>query len=623
MIRKLLPLAFLLALAGRVDAEVSRVDVTTRADVGSSGYEKIVGTVHFVVDPKDPRHRVVVDLDKAATNPEGRVEFSADLYILRPKDSARSNGVALVEVLNRGRKLMLGSFGGAPAAGANDPKTDADLGDGFFTRQGFTLVWVGWEFDVRRQNGLMGIDLPVAKGVSGIVRGDFTLNTREAQQTVGDLAGYAPSDVNGPDTVLTVRNGPFGHPEVVARDRWRLEGNTVSMAAGFEPGRTYQLAYRASNPPIAGLGLLAFRDVGAWVRKSPQIVPAARYVYAFGSSQSGRFLRQFLYDGCNTDEHGGRVFDSVWAHIAGAARISLNERWATPTSLTLFTAAMFPFANAATRNPISGRTEGLLENERAQASQPKVFFTNTSVEYWGGGRSAALIHTTPDGKTDLTLPDNERAYFLTGTQHGPAQFPARTTTGQQPANPVNYWWAMRALLVAMDRWVRQGVAPPTSQIPRIADGTLVPAERVAFPAIPGVRSPRTIEPGRQGGKPLPLLVPQVDDDGNERAGIRLPDVVVPLATYTGWNFRSASIGGTKELVSLMGSAVPFRKRKAAHEDAQDPRRSIEERYPSRDGYLVQVREAADGLTRKGYLLADDAPQVVKRAEETWDSYLAR
>jgi len=617
MIRRILFLAVIVGLAPRVDAEVTRVDIASRTDVGSSGYEKLVGTVYFSVDPKDPHNRGVADLDKASTNPGGRVEFSADLYILRPKDESRSNGVALVDVLNRGNKVVLRSFNRASGAGINDPQTETDLGDGFLTRQGFTLVWVGWEIDVRRQGASMGINAPVAKGVSGIVRGDFTPNNRNPEQTVGDLVGYTPSDPNGADTQLTVRDGPFGRPETVPRDKWQLRGNTVTMTGGFEPGRIYQLAYKVADPPVAGIGLLSFRDVGAWIRKTPQVVPPARYTYAFGSSQSGRFLREFLYEGCNTDEHGARVFDAVWAHIAGGARISLNERLATPTSLTLYTVATFPFANSSTHDPISGRSEGLLDNDRARANQPKTFFTNTAVEYSGGGRSAALIHTTPDGKADLALPDNERAFFLTGSQHGPAQFPPRTTTGQQPENPVDYWWTMRALFVALDKWVRQGVSPPPSQVPRIADGTLVPLAQTAFPAIPGVASPRIIQSGRQDGKPIPLLVPQVDQDGNERAGIRLPDVAVPLATYTGWNFRNPSIGGTSDLVSLMGSSIRFPRTKADREAVKDPRRSIEERYPSRDAYLAQVRSAADRLVKDGYLLAEDVPSVVKRAEEQW------
>ena len=625
MIRKIAVPFIVLAsslAAPRANAEVTTVDITTRADVGNSGYEKIVGIVHFEVDPKDPRNAVVVDLDKAPVNAAGHVEFSADLYILRPKDESKSNGVALVDVLNRGRKIAL-NFNRATGAGANDPKTDADLGDAFLMKQGYTIVWVGWEFDVRRQNGAMGIDAPIARGVSGVVHGDFVPNNRNPDQNVGDLAGYTPSNPDGADSTLTVRDGVFGHAETIARAKWQLKGNTVTMAGGFEPGRTYQLSFRVTDPPVAGAGMLAFRDVATWVRHSPQATVTARYAYAFGESQSGRFLRAFLYEGCNTDEKGRQVFDAVWAHIAGAGRLSLNERFSQPTSLTLFTSANFPFANVSERDPISGRTEGLLDNPHARGNEPKTIFTNTAVEYWGGGRSAALLHTTPDGKSDLAVPANERVYFLTGSQHSPANFPPTKTTGQQLADPVNYWWTMRGIMVATDQWVRKGVAPPPSLVPKLADGTLVASERVAFPAISGVQSPKIIEQGRQNGTPIPLLVPQVGPDGNELAGVRLPDVVVAVATYTGWNFRDESIGAPKELVSLMGSSIPLPKTKAARELAKDPRQSVEERYASHEAYIAAVEKVADDLVKSGYVLAEDKSQLMKRAEDEWTAAQAK
>jgi hypothetical protein len=411
----------------------------------------------------------------------------------------------------------------------------------------------------------------------------------------------------------------FASPATVSRDKWTLRGNTVVMAGGFEPGRIYQLSYRVNDPPVAGVGLLAYRDVATWVRHSPDAPATARFTYAFGESQSGRFLREFLYAGGNTDEKGRRVFDLVWAHIAGAGKLSINERFAQPTSLTLFTSANFPFADQATRDPISGQTEGLLDNRRARQNQPKTIYTNTAVEYWGGGRSAALIHTSADGKSDLTLPAGERAYFLAGTQHSPAAFPPAKTTGQELANPVNYWWPMRALLVAADNWVRKGIAPPPSQVPKIADGTLVPEERVAFPAIPHVQSPGIVDHGRTNGTPIPLLVPQVGPDGNELAGIRLPEVSVPVATYTGWNFRNETVGGTRQLVSLMGSSIPLAKTRAARQASGDPRPSIEERYPSREAYTAATEKAADALIKMGLVLSDDKPQLMKRADEEWSA----
>lgn len=635
-------LAALAISAAVAQAEVARVDVATRTAVGTSGYEKIVGTVHFAVDPKDPRNRVIADLDRAPVNAAGKVEFSADLYIMRPLDPARSNGVVFVDVVNRGRKTILrfnrvtedgggeqSACPGGVSASARGERAvaappvasiadDVDLGDEFLTRQGFTLVWVGWQFDVRRRGTALGIEVPKAAGVTGMVSAQFTPCDRRESQPIVDLLGYPPADPAGTDTTLTVRDDVFGTPEPVARGRWSLKGNVVSMPGGFDAGRLYEISYRAADPPIVGLGLASLRDLTAWIKRAPDALAPARYAYAFGSSQSGRFLRAFLYGGFNTDEKGGQVFDGVMAHIAGAAWLDITRRWATPNSLSLFTSTAFPFTTTSQRDPISGRTEGLLDNERARANQPKVFFTNTAVEQWGGGRAAALITTTADGKADVELPSNVRVYYFSGTQHSPGRFPARTVTGQQPYNVVDFSWALRALFVAMDGWVRQGIEPPPSKYPRLADGTLVPVERVAFPDIPGVPSPRIIPAGRQDGKPLPLLVPQVDADGNELAGLRLPEVAVPVATYTGWNFRNRTTGGANLLVNLLGSGIPFPTTRAGRESTRDPRRSIEERYKSKEAYVAQAREATERLVRDRCLRAEDAPFVMRRMEELWD-----
>jgi hypothetical protein len=310
-----------------------------------------------------------------------------------------------------------------------------------------------------------------------------------------------------------VRSTQIGKSEPIARDRWRVKGHTITLDGGFEPGKTYEVSYRVANPPVAGLGFVAMRDFAAWLKHERREVSSVRYAIAYGSSQSGRFLRGFLYEGFNTDERDRQVFDGVMAHIAGAARIDLNARWSSPVGLGVHTATAFPFADAALRDPVSGATDGLLDNPRARVNQPKVFYTNTPVEYWGTGRVAALIHTTPDGTADLPLPDNVRVYFLAGTQHGPARFPASVNNGQQPDNPVEYVWVMRALLLAMQRWVSAGTAPPASAYPMIKDGTLVKASAVVFPAIPSVPSPsgltggprvanRFIEGGGGAGAPL-------------------------------------------------------------------------------------------------------------------------
>ena len=605
-------------------ADVTRFEITHRAPVGTSGYEKIVGVAHFAVNPKVAANGIIADIDRAPVNAAGQVEFSSDVYILRPLDSAKSNGVALVDVLNRGRKMVLNGFN---RGGTNDPATEADLGDGFLMQRGFTIVWVGWEFDIRRASGArageaergagMAIQIPSARGVSDVIRAGFT-PSEEGPQTVGDLAGYRPVDAAAKDSTLTVRDGEFGPRMPIARERFTIRGNQLTLTGGFEKGRTYELTYRPTEWPISGLGLAAYRDLASWVKYSPDAVARAEKAIGFGSSQSGRFLRSFFYDGFNADEQGRQVLDGAMVHIAGAARLSINERGAQPTALSMYTSTQFPFATTAERDPITRRTDGLLDNPRARATQPKVMFTNTAVEYWGGGRAAALVHTSPDGKRDLTLPPNVRAYFLTGAQHGPAPFPVPPGgLGQQPANPLEYWWTMRALLVGMTDWVTKGTEPPASQVPRLVDGTLVPIARLKWPQIPGVPSPTMVQGPRYDGHDLPFLVPQVDVDGNELAGIRTAEQRVPMATYTGWNFRGSAIGGTKQLVNLLGSASPFAKTKAEREKAGDPRLSVEERYASSEAHLGKASAVADALVKNGYWLAHDVPSVLARVEAQW------
>ncbi len=599
-------------------AEVTRVDVTRRADVGASGYEKIVGTIHFAIDPLNPRNAVIADLDRVKKSEDGRVVFASDFFILRPLDAARANGVALIEVSNRGNKGLLANFNLATGE-VLDPASDADLGDGFLMRAGYTLVWVGWQFDVERRGGRLALDAPIATGVSTVLRSNFIVDRPATTATVTDLAGYV-LEADGPDAMLTVRDGLFAVPQPIDRSAWTLNGHEVSLDKGFTPGRTYELTVRATNLPVAGTGLAAFRDIGAWLKFAPDALVSVRHAYAFGLSQSGRFLRTFLYYGFNSDERGRQVFDGVLAHIAGGARLSLNERGARPNQ-SKAPSPGFPFADAALTNPITGEVDGLLDNDRARANQPKVFYTNSAVEYWGADRNAALVHTTPDGSRDIEPPANVRVYFLAGTQHVPARFPPGVTVGQQLANPLEYRHTLRALLTAMDRWVKDGAAPPASRYPKLADRTLVPVSEFAFPAIPRVPSPRTTKPGRDGAVKLPLLVPAVDVDGNERSGVRTAEQAVPIATFTGWNYRHPSTGAPTEFARLTGSEIPFAKTAAGR--SGDPRRSLAERYASKDDYLAQARAHCEALVRDGFLLQGDVAAVMQRANAQWEFVVGR
>ena len=606
-------------------SEVTKVTIASRAVVangqpfGSVGpYEKLTGTIAFALDPANPRNKAIVDLDAAPRGSDGRVHFTADLYVLQPVDASRGNGTLLFEIANRGRKGLLGRFN--RAGGSGDPTAAADFGDGFLMKDGYTVVWVGWQFDV--QPPLLRVEAPAAN-VTGRMRFSFIPDERRTEIAPADLPQYPPATVNDPSAVLTVRNRNWDKPAVVPRSAWRFaDGNgraRIVLDTGFEPGRVYEIDYPATGARVAGVGLAAIRDAASAFLHGTDMPVRGRSAYVFGISQSGRFLRQFLHDGFNADERDRRVFDLVWAHIAGAGQGSFNERFAAP-GYSSFPATRFPYTDLEQRNA-QGARDGILASYTPD-QMPKVIYTNTSVEYWGQGRAAALTHTTIDGKSDATVPENVRIYLLSGTQHGEAAFPPSFGNGQAMGNPTPQANVMRALLRAAHQWAASGVRPPDSRHPRLRGGTMVPLTSLRFPEIAGVGDPRTIEgPGQMINEKfsaLPFLVPQVDADGNELAGIRVPEVSVPLATTTGWNFRAERIGNPTTIYALLGSYVPLARTRAERESRRDPRPSIEERYKDRDDYLQKIRKAANTLVKERFILEQDLGDVLQRAALHWD-----
>jgi hypothetical protein len=653
-LRFALPIIIVAGLVSPAGAEVTRVSITSRVIVangmwfGAAGpYEKITGTVFFELDPADPHNKGIADLELAPRNARGRVEFSADLFILAPKDPARASGSVLFEVSNRGNKGLLATFNRAPTS--LDPMTPEQFGDGLLMRNGFTLVWVGWEFDVGPLPAL-SVKPPVAtnngKPIIETIAATFNVDAPAAEVSVTDVPQYPPVDMNDQTAQLTVRDLVWDTPTVVPRASWRFvkpepgSGSgrcganancpRLALSSGFEPGRMYELRYRAQHPPVSGVGLAAMRDLASAVKYgNAAIVPVrGQYLHIYGASQSGRFLRLFLYDGFNVDEQNRRVFDGVMPHIAGAARADFNRRFSQAVGLDQFSALRFPFTDAVERDEATGRTDALLGKYQTD-QQPKVIYTNSSVEYWGTGRAAALIHTSIDGKADLTLPSNVRVYHFAGTQHGPAAFPPRAALGDganargvgaQLPNPTLHI-ELRALLLALDRWVRDGSEPPASKYPHLSDGTLTPVASLKWPALKGVMPPSLIPAPRraEGDGPAatwPFLVPQIDEDGNEIGGIRLPDQAVPVGTLTGWNFRTPSSGNPKAIVPLAGSLVPFAK--TAAERNGDPRKAIDERYRSKADYLGRATEAGLALVKQGYVLREDLPFLLERAAAMWD-----
>jgi hypothetical protein len=606
-------------------AELTKVTIVTRTPVangqsfGTTGpYEKLKGTIEFSLDPKDRHNAKIADLSQAPVGADGRVHFSADLYVLQPADASRGNGALLFEIANRGRKGLLGRFN--RAAGTQDPTTASDFGDGFLMREGYTLVWVGWQFDVSPP--FVRVDAP-SVNVPGRVKFSFVPDDRRADISPADLPDYRPVSSTDPSATLTVRDRFWGTPTPIARERWQIVtangGPQIHLDGGFEPGRVYEVDYPALDARVAGVGLAATRDAASAFIHRTDLPVRGRYAYIFGASQSGRFLRQFLHDGFNADEKDRRVFDVVWPHIAGGGLGSFNERFAAP-GYSSFPATRFPFTDLEQRDA-SGQRDGILVGYKPD-QMPKVIYTDTSVEYWGQGRAAALTHTAIDGKRDADVPDNVRIYLLSGTQHGEAAFPPPAGNGQSLPNPTPQANVMRALLRAMHQWATTGTKPPDSKHPQLRDQTLVTLTALRFPEIAGVSDPRGIEgPGQiVNGKfaPLPFLVPQVDKDGNEVGGIRVPEVTVPLATTTGWNFRSEKIGNPSTIVALTGSYIPLARTRAERELKRDPRSSIAERYKGRDDYLQRIRSAATDLVKQRFLLEEDVDNVVQRATRHWD-----
>lgn len=644
---------------------VVRVDVLSREDVlggtafGSSGaYERIVGRVVFAVPVANPHNRRIVDLDKAENLKDGTVEFSADVVILRPKDAARGNGTLLLEVPNRGRPRIVSLVDGG------DWNAAANAGDGWLLRSGYAFVALGWQWDAA-SDGPLRLYAPIAKHhgrtITGLLRGDVMLSKGMEEVPLGHLilgtiggSEYPVAALDDPRNTLTVRDSPTAPRQLIPRAEWsfgrmvdgRLDPSTrhMHLKGGFQPGRIYEYIYVVADPVVAGLGFAAVRDFASYVKYDADAIVHARRVIGEGISQNGRFLRDMLYQGFNADEQGRIALDGVLAHVAGAGRGSFNQRFAQPsrdsqpTSSVFFPTDIFPFTDLPETDPATKKRDGLLVRAAAGRVVPKIFFSNTSYEYWG--RVASLTTTTADGKRDVALSPSVRVYHFTGLQHFSGPWPPAKGTGdllgQQPQSPlsVKYFW--RSMIANMDGWLRGKASPPASRYPRIDDGTLVPLDAYAFPKIQGVTAPHdpnqawhlNFGPGwREGvpsvqppivGQAFPVLVPQVDPDGNERGGIRLPELSIPLATYTPWNFRDPSAGAPEQRVSFEGSFLPFAKDAATRLLVGDPRPSVGERYGGKADYLERYTRALDALIRDRFVLPEDRDDLLQRGAEEWD-----
>ena len=640
---------------------------------GDTGpYEMLSGILEFAVDPDHPDNALITDIGLAPRDDSGSVTFRSNFRILRPVDLTRGNRRLLLDVPNRGRGPILRNFNDAPDVAADAPPQP---GNGFLMRQGYTIIWCGWQHDAPDAPGVLRLDAPEAVTAQGRISGrlmvTFQNNAPSQVQYLADRIhmAYPTNDLKDPNAFLTVQDYEDGPEAIVPRSEWSFskledgrpmpDASHVHMAAGFVPGKVYQLVYSTTGAPIGGLGLLATRDFASFLRYSHvedgNPCPGAfDYSYAFGSSQSGRFLRVLLHLGLNRDEQGRTVFDGLIPHVAGAKHGEFNNRFAQPSSQASRSPNnQFPFTDMPQTDPETGLTDGILVRLAERGTFPKVLYTYTSSEYWGGG--GCLTHINLEGKQDLEVPPSVRVYQFGRVQHPlPSPElryfdPGNGSHGNHYFNNIDYRPLLRAALVALDKWVTTGEPAPPSKHPRLDDGTAVAPGQTAstFADIPGVTFPRafrqftrldfgpqpgvaTNHPPKIGGR-YPNLVPAVDQDGNETCGVIMPQAAVPLATYTAWNTRHEDIGGEGHILSsggatggtLVGSTIPFAATKAERDAMGDPRFSIEERYASKEAYLQQVLVEAEKMVAEGYLLAEDLPTVSQQASVHYDQIAGR
>jgi hypothetical protein len=605
------------------------------ARFGAAGpYERLVGVARGELDPADPHNAGIALLERAPRNAQGRVEYEIDVFILRPIDGSDT---LLYDVTNRGSKVAPGFFGDLPLrAGANDPSTPEQMGDGFLLRRGYTIVWSGWDPTVPAAGDLMSARFPKAVGLRGPVRDEFVFGLSTPEVPATARLSYPALEREG--ARLTLRRRERDAPRELDPKAWRwVDEREIALTAGsFEPAVLYDLHYVAQDPPVLGIGFAAVRDLVAFLRREQRdrsggANPVTRKggghgieaTLAVGVSQSGRFLRHFLELGMNRDEHERRVFDGVLPYIGGSGKVFANHAFGQPTRTAgqhmarLFPESWFPFAYTPLTDPLTGHSGSLL---RGDASDPKIIEANSSTEYWQKG--ASLLHTDPLGQRDLALPPNVRLFLISGTEHAGGAFP-RAHACVHPTNSHRPGAALRALLVALEAWVREGTPPPDSRIPRIADGTLVPFESLGFPRLPAggappapnrIRTPGDwVDPAPEEGPTYGVRVPAVDVDGNELAGLRLPPIAAPLATYTGWNaFREPYPVG--DLCGRSGSEVRFALDAQTRLQARDPRPATRERYSSHAAYLARVSEAVDALVQARLLLPADGDAYLRQAQ---------
>jgi len=657
-------------------ARVVRVEILSRSDIsgtfGNAGiYERITGRVYFAFDPRNPENRKIVDLDLAPRNANGEVEAVSDFVMLRPKDPSRSADLAVIDIVNRGGMTTfvfnLGRNGRASAQSAEF------YGDALLMKRGVTIVALGWQWDVPPGMDALNAQAPTAgprelnfqapkvgsreHPITGLVRSDITIEASTTTIPLGHFLGapiaYPVADPNDRANVLTVRDGPLAPRTVIPRREWRFarlteagivnDPRSIYFERGFLPDKIYEVVYRAKEPVVVGAGLAAVRDMMSYLKYDQSAVTHVRYGIGYGVSQTGRFIRHFLYQGFNADEKGRAAFDGFFVHTAGAGRGSFNHRFAQPSrdaqpySTFFYPTDLFPFTSVPTREPESGKRAGLRDNLKGSATT-KVFYVDGGYEYWG--RAASLTHTTPDGMLDVGFLGTERRYVISSAQHSsPAAWPLADSTKipgttAYPGDPLDQRLALRALMSSLIDWVAAGKAPPPSRYPALADGNLVRAGQT-FPTIPNLPVARypyqpyrldfgprwsqgiiDIEPPEVGA-PYPLFVSSVDSIGNDLGGVRSIELLAPLATYYPWQLRRGKSAANDRLVSFRGTFIPLPRTEADRRATGDSRPSIESLYGNHSTFMSRVDSATAALVRERFLLPEDVPAARDRMSDVW------
>ena len=662
------PLFAALTLASPAWARVVRVEILSRADIagsfGSAGiYERITGRVYFAFDPRNPENRKIVDLALAPRNARGEVEAVSEFIMLRPKDSTLAANVAVIDIVNRGGITTFAFDLGRDARAS--ALSREFYGDALLMDRGITIVALAWQWDIPPGGSALHFTPPrvgsPARPVTGLVRSDITIDSAVTSIPLGhSLAptlAYPVADENDPSNVLTVRSDPIGPRTIIPRGDWRFardsggtvvrDPRSVYMAKGFVPGKIYEVVYRGGNPVVVGAGLAAVRDMMSYLKYDAAAVARARYGIGYGVSQTGRFIRHFLYQGFNVDEKGRVAFDGFFVHTAGAGRGSFNHRFAQPSrdaqpySTFFYPTDVFPFASSPTTDPETGRRAGLRDDLRGSA-RTKIFYVDGGHEYWG--RAASLTHTTPDGKSDVGVLPTERRYVISSAQHSsPAAWPLPESakipgTSAYRGDPLDQRLALRALMSSLIDWVVEKKEPPPSVYPRLAPGDLVAASDLVAPKIPGLtiariphqpyrmdfgpRWPQGIidrEPPALGAA-YPIFVSRVDSIGNDVGGIRSVEILVPLATYFPWQLRTGQPGGADRLASFRGTFIPLPKTEADRAASGDSRPSIAALYGDQAHFIRRVDDAISSLIGRRLMLPQDSSVARARMTDIWNRF---